>query len=703
MKFRHFIIALVAAVICSAACRETEPDLSFPAISTVTSEALTFDQTAGSKTISFLANRAWKATSDADWVAIDPAEGEGSDEAQTVTVTVLDNSSWDREAKVTIDIVYDTQTYPVAQAGKGSAAYKILYFNDFDKETSSQTYGDKKNSWPYPDQFEGWKNQTGQGTEGVSYDFSSVSVRSNSPSNGTYSDYEGSGANNILFGTGAFFRINRIALNGNTDIVMSFGTEKYLADDKTALFNPSELPFYVSVDGEKWVSVDYSYAGTAAGRWNLASAAFAVPAGTDYLYVHIASILSGAHRIDDLRLELSEEPCSLLDFSKGIEIGTGSGPDTGEGTGEGIEVTCAEAAALCDALSSGGTSSETYSITGYITDVYSNVSKGQQSFWMADTADGGKILQAYWANLPSGVSSFTKGSKVKITGKLLKYVNSSSEVVPEVKNADVEILETGTGGDVPDTPPSGEAKHVTIAEFLSRADADTPYELTGKVTNIKNTTYGNFDLVDETGSVYIYGLLDAAGKAQNFAGMGISAGDVLTLTGVYTEYAGTAEIKNAQFISVQKGGGSVDPDTPDTGGDGSGNSKTIVTNSSSQTWTAVTDGTYGSGFTSTTDGVTVSYYKYKSTTTPVTAQSDHIRVYKDSWLSISVAGASKITRIVITSAYADKCFDLSVSDGSVAKSDTNAKTVTWNGSIAQFGAQSTGGQNRIKSIEVTYE
>lgn len=62
---------------------------------------------------------------------------------------------------------------------------------------------------------------------------------------------------------------------------------------------------------------------------------------------------------------------------------------------EAIEIDCAKAAELCNALGDGETSVETYSITGYITDVFATVSKGQQSFWMADTKDGGKVLQAY--------------------------------------------------------------------------------------------------------------------------------------------------------------------------------------------------------------------------------------------------------------------------------------------------------------------
>ena len=123
--------------------------------------------------------------------------------------------------------------------------------------------------------------------------------------------------------------------------------------------------------------------------------------------------------------------------------GQGGGGDTPV---EGTEVTCAEAVELTTALADGATSTETYSVTGYITEVLGSVSRNQQSFWMADTKDGGKVFEAYWANLPSGVSAFVVGMKVKITGKLMKYVNSSGVMTPEIKNADVVVLEAGDGG-----------------------------------------------------------------------------------------------------------------------------------------------------------------------------------------------------------------------------------------------------------------
>ena len=119
------------------------------------------------------------------------------------------------------------------------------------------------------------------------------------------------------------------------------------------------------------------------------------------------------------------------------------------------KITCAEAAELCGKLTDGSQSAETYVITGYITDVFANTNNNQQSFWLADTKDGGKMIQAYWANLPEGVEAFTVGSKVTITGKLFKYVKTDGTVVAEVKNPTVTIIETGGGTVTPDQPVEG--------------------------------------------------------------------------------------------------------------------------------------------------------------------------------------------------------------------------------------------------------
>lgn len=158
----------------------------------------------------------------------------------------------------------------------------------------------------------------------------------------------------------------------------------------------------------------------------------------------------------------------------------GGGDETGA---EGIKVTCAKAVELCNALAAGESSAEAYSITGYITDVFANISNNQQSFWLADTKDGGKMIQAYWANLPEGVEAFTVGSKVTITGKLLKYVKTDGTVVPEVKNPTATIIETGGGTVTPDQPVEG-----TPAGTGVESD---PYNVAGAIAYIQTLSAGD--------------------------------------------------------------------------------------------------------------------------------------------------------------------------------------------------------------------
>lgn len=140
-------------------------------------------------------------------------------------------------------------------------------------------------------------------------------------------------------------------------------------------------------------------------------------------------------------------------------------------------ITCAEAVELCGKLTDGAQSVETYVITGYITDVFDKISNNQQSFWLADTKDGGKLVQAFWANLPEGVEKFTVGSKVTITGKLLKYVKPDSTVITEVKNPTVVIKEQG-GDETPDQPIEGTPAGTGVE--------NDPYNVAGALTYIQN-------------------------------------------------------------------------------------------------------------------------------------------------------------------------------------------------------------------------
>ena len=221
--------------------------------------------------------------------------------------------------------------------GPGPVGDDVIFFNDFDKQEAAQT--DSK--WPYADAFEGWKNQTGSGAASVEYEFKSISVRANSNSDGSYSDYPGSGKNNLFFGAGSHFQIRKIALGGAKDLTLSFGAEKYLKDD--SVFNRDEFKVYVSnsAEGASWVSLQYSFPNDALpeGRWNIASTSFTVPNGTSTLYIYFTASVGSAYRIDDVKLAKASSSTSTVgvDFSKGIDLGTDGGGDVSVDPGPGPE------------------------------------------------------------------------------------------------------------------------------------------------------------------------------------------------------------------------------------------------------------------------------------------------------------------------------------------------------------------------------
>ena len=98
--------------------------------------------------------------------------------------------------------------------------------------------------------------------------------------------------------------------------------------------------------------------------------------------------------------------------------------------------------------------------------------------------------------------------------------------------------------------PAEEVVYTTVAEFLAAAEDDTVYTLKGTITAVANTTYGNFDLTDETGTVLIYGLCSPEGEAKYWAASGAKVGDDIVVKTVRTSYNNAPQGKNAIFVEL---------------------------------------------------------------------------------------------------------------------------------------------------------
>ena len=114
-------------------------------------------------------------------------------------------------------------------------------------------------------------------------------------------------------------------------------------------------------------------------------------------------------------------------------------------------------------------------------------------------------------------------------------------------------------GEAPEVNEPADGTHMTIAEAIALGETTNKIRLTGKVTEIKNTKYGNLYIQDATGTIYIYGLYDEAGNRFDAMPNPPAVGDTITVYGPVSQYNGEAQIKNA----VAEGLGSSEPETPD--------------------------------------------------------------------------------------------------------------------------------------------
>lgn len=229
------------------------------------------------------------------------------------------------------------------------------------------------------------------------------------------------------------------------------------------------------------------------------------------------------------------------------------------------------AAAVAKCKEVGNTlSDEKYYIKGYVTKATTaDATYGNATFTMSDDTEGnGGSFTAYQIagnngdKLTAGYA-FNVGDIVTIYGKIYNYSGSTPET--EGKGAAWLIAheKSGSGGggglDV--------IKKVTVAEFnAAEVENDTWYEMTGTVKNLKDgDQYGNFDLEDATGSVYVYGLLaEKGGEKKKFqelvAKYGIANGSTITIRANRGDYQGKIEAMNA-YIVPEGGGGSSESTT----------------------------------------------------------------------------------------------------------------------------------------------
>ena len=212
-----------------------------------------------------------------------------------------------------------------------------------------------------------------------------------------------------------------------------------------------------------------------------------------------------------------------------------------------------EAIAIGSAKDHNTYTEEKYLIAGVITEVYNDQ---YGNMYITDAA--GNVFTVYGTYSADGSTKYgameTKpvaGDYVVVLGVLGQYNGTA-----QTKNAWIQSWVSPTS--VEDALAIGGAKeHNTYTE--------EKYLVTGVITEVYNTTYGNLYIKDEAGNIItVYGTYDATG-ANRYDKMSYQpvAGDTITVLGTLGSYNGTAQFKNAWIVAVTKGEVTPDEPTPD--------------------------------------------------------------------------------------------------------------------------------------------
>lgn len=89
-------------------------------------------------------------------------------------------------------------------------------------------------------------------------------------------------------------------------------------------------------------------------------------------------------------------------------------------------------------------------------------------------------------------------------------------------------------------------------KVVNEAPDGKNFVVSGTITKIVDTQYGNWYMTDGTAELYIYGTLDANGKTKNFLSLGIEVGDKVTIEGPKSSYKGDPQMVNVTVKKIEK-------------------------------------------------------------------------------------------------------------------------------------------------------
>ena len=540
MKIQKLLLSLLASAALFVACgEEKEPEPTIPQLN-VDQVELTFEQGGGTSTITVTSNRPWSITTDADWLAFSPTQGQASDSPVSVTVTALANSSNDRTSSFKVKTDFDYRTVNVSQkgakgedpnvtpSGNGTASSPYNVAAALEKAKSLQAYnsGDELTSSNSAEVYTAGKVVSVE--IDPSFGNATYYISADGTSTVQLEVYRGKYLEGVSFTT-------KDQLKAGDDVVV-FGTIVNFKGDTPEYTTGSKL---VSVNGEtKAPEIDYSkfpmttvaaFIEKAAtgeyyrlkgkvSRFNSEYCSFDLEDESGKIYVYSVT------NKDEWKSKISNGGTVELAGLYTLYTNKNTGATQHEVVnaqilsfeeGQAEDYNAAEPKTVAEFIAAAN--KETYfKLTG-------TVSKFNSQYCSFDITDeSGSIYVYSVANKADWSSKISNGGTVTLAGKYDYYASKEQH---EVIEAQILSFEAGAQEDY----SNAEAK--TVAEFITAANKETYFKLTGTVSKF-NSQYCSFDITDESGSIYVYSVANKADWSSK-----ISNDGTVTLAGKYDYYA----------------------------------------------------------------------------------------------------------------------------------------------------------------------
>lgn len=295
-KKLSLILSLALAVFFGfTSCRSGDNEFDSPNIALLR-DTINVEKTAGYSDISVQSNRAWTATTTADWITLSPASG--NEGATSVRVSYLANDSEgavDRSAEIIL-AVGRSYSKKLLVRQSGQITRTGLFVLTFGASAPSAT--------PYPlfADYTDW-GATGEGFLPDSTTFTGTgSLRQ--PASRLSSGYPNASAGSHAYlSNNQNIVIGKIDTKGANLFDITFGVSAYDGTSNNT-FTIGQVDVMISKDGANWSTISYTYEFTPSGvaTWGICRATCALPEGSERLYVKIAANASSGWqmRVDDI-------------------------------------------------------------------------------------------------------------------------------------------------------------------------------------------------------------------------------------------------------------------------------------------------------------------------------------------------------------------------------------------------------------------